>query len=140
MGSMSRRSKSLKRTRDPVLADFYKDTVKPNRIISAVERARRLLEVGNIIEADRKLELLRKNLEFVASRIRYPYFRAGVKVKQAASNGGKRPRGTEARDRTMAAMFFEKQSAEQKKPFAVARRSDRQLTSEPSDSHSASIS
>jgi soluble cytochrome b562 len=74
--------KLAKQTDDKVLAEFFRRTMQSDRIVSAVDDIRTLLKEGQIIEADRALERLEKNLEFVESHLRYPFFRTGAKQRK----------------------------------------------------------
>jgi hypothetical protein len=75
------------RTRDPVLAEHFRETMKPGRIAAALDHIRALLREGEIIEADQCLEMLQTNLEFVESHLRHPYFRAGAGTKLGGKKG-----------------------------------------------------
>ena len=118
--------KLAKKVRDPVMADFIRNTMKPECIRSEIERARFCLQLGRIEDAHSDVRRLRTNIEFVASRIKYRYLLAGYASSSGASDGGKRDRGLAARDCAMAERFQHLHDAEQKK-LKVLRRTDRQL-------------
>jgi hypothetical protein len=99
--------KLAKRTEDPVLADHYRKTVRPDRIESAVADIRRQLEMGLIREADRALDRLKVNLELLESHLKHPFFRTGAKQRRFLDSGRteineKRKRGANQRHRKWA--------------------------------------
>jgi hypothetical protein len=67
------------RTKDPVLAQFFRDTVRPGSIASAVDTIRFRLRAREIVEADMALDRLGRNLEFVEQHLAQPIFRMGAK-------------------------------------------------------------
>jgi hypothetical protein len=68
------------RTRDKALAQFFRKTMEPHRVMAAIAHIRALLQSGEIIVADRELERLQTNVQFVDAHLRHRYFKAGAKV------------------------------------------------------------
>jgi hypothetical protein len=79
--------KLAQRTSDPVLAEFFRGTVRPGSIASATSTIRFYLRIGQIAEADMALDRLRRSLEFVEQHLTQPIFRKGLKF-----SGGHGPR------------------------------------------------
>jgi len=69
--------KLAQRTSDPVWAEFFRDTVRPGRIASAISTIRFYVRIGQIAEADMAVDRLRKRLEFVEQYLTQPIFRMG---------------------------------------------------------------
>jgi len=67
------------RTKDPVLAQFFRDTVRPGSIASAIDTIRFRLRAHEIVNADMALDRLGRNLEFVEQHLAQPIFRMGSK-------------------------------------------------------------
>lgn len=79
--------KLAQRTSDPVLAEFFRGTVRPGSIASATSTIRFYLRIGQIAEADMALGRLRRSLEFVEQHLTQPIFRKGLRF-----SGGHGPR------------------------------------------------
>jgi hypothetical protein len=113
-----------KRTKDPLLADHFRKSMQPGRIVSAVGNIRRQLKAGEFIEADKALEALGENLAEVERRSTYPFFQTGAKQRQHLDSGraqgnAKRKRAAGRKHRQWAA---EAQNAWKANPgFSVAR-------------------
>jgi hypothetical protein len=101
--------KLAKRTKDPLLADHFRKTVRPDRIASAVADIRMQLKTGQIIEADRALDYLKENLNDVESRLKYPFFQTGAKQRKYLD--GERTK-TNAKRRRVANQIHRKWAAE----------------------------
>jgi hypothetical protein len=67
------------RTQDPMLAEFFRDTVRPGSIASAIVTIRFRLRAGQIVEADMALDRLGRNLDFVEQHLTEPIFQKGLK-------------------------------------------------------------
>jgi hypothetical protein len=75
-----------KRTKDPALAQYFRDTMKPDRIASALDNIRTQLKAGQIVEADKQFEYLQTNLVGVENLLRYPIFQTGSKQRKSLDN------------------------------------------------------
>jgi hypothetical protein len=100
------------RTRDGDLAEYYRSTLKPGKILSKIEYARALLQVGDIEGADQRLEELKTNVEFVESHLRQRYFTAGWRhIKHVSEAGKKRAEKFSHRNRALAEEFRERRKS-----------------------------
>jgi hypothetical protein len=61
-----------------ILAKFFRDTMDPGNIASAIEKVRTRLRGNQIVEADQVFQQFRGNLEFVDFHVRQPIFRMGL--------------------------------------------------------------
>jgi len=95
---IERRVRRLKA--DDVLANFFRNTVNPRRIEAEIDDIRTLLQAGSVIDADRSLERLQTNLEFVENHLRHPIFTLGLKQTAALD---RRREGANAKSRAAAA-------------------------------------
>jgi hypothetical protein len=69
--------KLAQRTSDPVWAEFFRGTVRPGSIASAIRTIRFYLRIGQIAEADMALDRLRRRLDLVEEHLTQPIFRMG---------------------------------------------------------------
>lgn len=67
------------KAKDPVLAEFFRDTVRTGSIASALATIRFRLRAGQVVEADMALDRLGRNLEFIDQHLAQPIFRMGAK-------------------------------------------------------------
>jgi hypothetical protein len=74
--------KLAERSEDPLLADYFRKTLRPESIVSAVADIRRYLKAGQIIEADKALDSLKENVAAVVIRLNDPIFRTGAKQRK----------------------------------------------------------
>jgi hypothetical protein len=88
------------RTQDPMLAEFFRDTVRPGSIASAIGTIRFRLRAGQIVEADMALDRLGRNLDFVEQHLTGPIFRKGLKF--SGGHGRRRDVLTRAIDEALA--------------------------------------
>lgn len=74
-----------KRTKDPILADFFRTTMTPARISSALANIRFRLSQGQIVDADMALERLKREIDAVEAHLRTPVLRAGIATARGGS-------------------------------------------------------
>jgi hypothetical protein len=75
------------RTRDRVLADFFRQTMNPGRISSALSHIRFCLSQGQIVEADKALERLKSSIDTVEGYLRRPVLNAGLGTSRGGAIG-----------------------------------------------------
>jgi hypothetical protein len=98
--------KLAKRTRDPVLARYFRETMDSKRILTRLAHIRRLLKVGNLIEADEAFDRLRGELQFVEAHLQKRYLNIGFKKARGGESGAAlRHADAEDRRRKMRTMF-----------------------------------
>ena len=76
-----------KRTKDLVLADFFRDTMKPTRISAALINIRFHLSQGALVEADMALERLKREIDSVEAHLRSPVLNAGLGTSRGGAKG-----------------------------------------------------
>jgi hypothetical protein len=98
--------KLARRTRDPVLARFFRETMDPKHIVTGLAHIRMLLRVGKLIEADGAFDRLRDELQFVEAHLQKRYLGIGFR-KARGGEGGNALRHADAEDqrRRMRTMF-----------------------------------
>ena len=79
---LARVERLAKRTKDPALANYFRSTMQPDQIASAVDDIFRHLEAGQIVEADIVFETLKANVALVESCLNRPIFQTGAKQRQ----------------------------------------------------------
>jgi hypothetical protein len=112
--------KLAKRTPDKQLAQFFLETVNPDRIKAEIAHIRAILQhsrvvEAQIVEADRELELLKSNIHAVEERLRRRFFIAGLKRSVGGQKGSATrwgpPDARSRRDDEMRKMFNAKRAA-----------------------------
>jgi hypothetical protein len=81
--------KLARRTRDPVLAQYFRETMNSNRIVTRLAHIRALLRIGNLIEADKAFDRLRMELQFVEAHLQKRYLDIGFR-KHGAEKSARR--------------------------------------------------
>ena len=111
-----------KRTRDPELKRFFRETMNSNFIASRLAQIPMLLKVDKLIEADRAFDRLKTQLEFIEAHLHKPFVRAGLKVKRGGKKGASL-RHSDAPDRhnKMRVMFAAKRKAGLSKAHAESQ-------------------
>jgi hypothetical protein len=71
-----------KLTPDPLWADLYRRTLRPDSITPRLNEIRRRLKDGQIIGAHGLLESFRMNVEFAERHLNHPIFQTGAKQRQ----------------------------------------------------------
>jgi hypothetical protein len=100
------------RAPNEVSAQFFRHTMTPRNILSAIARIRTLLDSGNIVEADQELQQLDGAIQYVDSLLTRPYSDAGFKAIEGGRRAALRNHGTAA-----------EQAAEQQEVCAAFDRS-----------------
>jgi hypothetical protein len=111
------------RTTDPVLGDFIRASVKPERIISEVQSIRSLIEAGEMIGADQGLEYLKRTIELIESQLNRRYFAAGIASSLGARKGAyARSHGKAKRNDEMVLEYLERLPKSKLSPTALKER------------------
>jgi hypothetical protein len=98
--------KLARRTRDPVLAQYFRETMNSNRIVTRLAHIRALLRIGNLIEADKAFDRLRMELQFVEAHLQKRYLDIGFRKARGGEIGtALRHADAEDRRRRMRTMF-----------------------------------
>jgi hypothetical protein len=74
--------KRAERDHAATLAEFFCYTMSRGRIVSVVDNILSLLRTGRVVEADEALEDLKKDIDFVETRLKHPFFRTGFKQRK----------------------------------------------------------
>lgn len=75
------------KTRDPVLADYYRD--HPDRIKREITRIRVLLRRREIQSADKALDHLHLEIQHIEQQLQQPFFRAADRLKRGGHESAK---------------------------------------------------
>jgi hypothetical protein len=98
--------KLARRTRDPELARFFRETIDPKLIAIRLAHIRMLLRVDKLIEADGAFDNLRAQFQFVEAHLQKRYLRAGLgKIQGAETATARRHADAEDRHQKMRTRF-----------------------------------